>query len=124
MGGLALDGKLSLKVPNNYPCYISLVNSRRNKVDFTLYGTAFNTSVFMMKINYPFNASNYTMVEFGKTYHIQKTDDITILYLGSLIDQNTTSLIEWKKIPEPLSAIRALANLAVIASALFIGFMI
>ena len=48
MGGLALDGKLSLKVPNNYPCYISLVNSRRNKVDFTLYGAAFNTSVFMM----------------------------------------------------------------------------
>jgi hypothetical protein len=73
MGGLALDGKLSLKVPSNYPCYISLVNSRRNKVDFTLFGTAQNISVFIMQITFsihPFNASNYTLVEFGKTYRI------------------------------------------------------
>ena len=93
MGGLALDGKQLLNIPSNYPCYISLVNSRRNKVDFTLFGAPINTTVFMMRINYPFNSSNYTMVDFGKPYRIDKSDDITILYLGSIINANTTSLI-------------------------------
>ena len=64
----------------------------------------------MMQINYPFNTTNYTQVEFGRPYRIEKSYDITILYLGSIVDANTTSMIEWKKIPDPqvLGAINVL----------------
>ena len=125
MGGLSLDGKQMIKVPHNYPCYISLVNSRRNKVDFTVYGAPVNTTAFMMQINYPFNATNYTLLEFGKPYRIEKNYDITILYLGSIIDGNSTSLIEWKKIPDPasLQGVLTMASLLVTLTLGAIGLL-
>ena len=102
MGGLSIDGKSSLTVPYNFPCYISLVNSRHNNIDFTLYGAPVNQTAFMMRINYPFSVSDYNVLEFGKAYRINKADDITILYLGSIVEANTTSFLEWKSVPDPV----------------------
>jgi len=120
MGGLALDGKQLIKIPHNYPCYISLVNSRKNLVDITLFGNSVKTSAFIQQISYPFNATNYTLLEFGKPYRIEKNYDITILYLGSIIDANTTSLIEWKKIPDPVG-LQGVINLASMLVTLSLG---
>ncbi len=89
IGGYGLDGKQALEVPNDKPCYVQLVNSRRNQIEFSLKGE--NVTAYMMRINYPFNTTNYTRMENGKAYRISKADDMTILYLGSTVEQQAVS---------------------------------
>ena len=54
-----------------------------------------------MILTYPFNITNYTKVNLGEKMRVAKTEDITLIYLGSTNNQNTTSMFEWKNIPDP-----------------------
>ena len=62
-GGYGSEGKAEIEVPMNRPCYISLVNSRRNNFDIDLKGE--NITAYKMIITYPFNVTNYTQMSLG-----------------------------------------------------------
>ena len=56
-----------------------------------------------MILTYPYNMTNYTMVNLGEKMRLAKTEDITLIYLGSTNNQNTTSMFQWKNIPDPVA---------------------
>ena len=82
------------------PCYISLINNRRNNIDYSFAGT--NISAFKMILTYPYNITNYTMLPIGEKMRVSKSEDMTLIYLGSISNQNTTSMFSWKNIPDPV----------------------
>ena len=88
-GGFGSDGKIDIEVPTDKPCYISLVNNRRNNIDYSIAGS--NITAYRMIITYPYNVTNYTMMPLGQTIRLAKSEDITLIYLGSLNNQNATS---------------------------------
>ena len=99
-GGFGSEGKFNFEVPMDKPCYISLINNRRNNIDYSLAGS--NITAFKMILTYPYNLTNYTMVPLGQTMRLSKSEDITLIYLGSIYNQNTTSMFQWKNIPDPV----------------------
>ena len=55
-----------------------------------------------MILTYPYNMTNYTMVNLGENMRLAKSEDMTLIYLGSTNNQNTTSMFKWKNIPDPV----------------------
>ena len=72
---------MNIEVPTDKPCFISLINNRRNNIDYSLVGS--NITAFKMILTYPYNMTNYTKVNIGEKMHVAKTEDITLIYLGS-----------------------------------------
>ncbi len=54
-GGFKSQGKLTIEVPTDKPCYISLLNLRKNNIDFKFSGE--NVQVFKMALTFPFNVT-------------------------------------------------------------------
>ena len=88
-GGFGQDGKVDIEVPTDKPCYISLINNRRNNIDYSLAGS--DILAYRMIITYPYNVTNYTMVPLGQTIRLAKSEDMTLIYLGSVNNQTMTS---------------------------------
>ncbi len=97
-GGFGLDGEIEIEVPTDKPCYISLINNRRNNIDYSLAGS--DILAYRMIISYPYNITNYTMVPLGQTIRVAKSEDMTLIYLGSVNNWNSTSIFKWKNVPD------------------------
>ena len=121
-GGFGSDGKIDIEVPTDKPCYISLVNNRRNNIDYSIAGS--NITAYRMIITYPYNVTNYTMMPLGQTIRLAKSEDITLIYLGSLNSQNATSTFQWKNIPDAVKGALSLSLtlITVISATLFVIF--
>ena len=55
-----------------------------------------------MILTFPYNMTNYTMVPLGQKMRLAKSEDMTMIYLGSINNQNTSSIFQWKNIPDPV----------------------
>ena len=121
-GGFGSDGKIDIEVPTDKPCYISLVNNRRNNIDYSIAGS--NITAYRMIITYPYNVTNYTMMPLGQTIRLAKSEDITLIYLGSLNNQNGTSTFQWKNIPDAVKSALSLSLtlITVFSATLFVIF--
>ena len=55
----------------------------------------------MMKIDFPFETTSYLKLDQGKSTRINPEDHMTYIYLGSMVNQDVLTTLEWSKYVEP-----------------------
>lgn len=91
VGGYGTSGSFNVTAPMDKPCYISLINMRLNRLDVSVQGV--NVQAQMVTLNFPFNSSvsKNMNTSTGAPSRINGVDQVTYIYLGSVVNKNSTS---------------------------------
>ena len=93
MGGFEVNDSSSISAPANYPCAITLFNSKGEDLDVTI--TGFGVKSFATKITLPFEKTSYG--QYKEDFRITPTDDVVMFYVGSVTGESSSGGIIWTK---------------------------
>ena len=99
VGAAPAEGSMNIDVPINMPCYVQLINNKQTRMEIKLEATD-SVRASIMTLDFPFNTSKFEDMTLNSPYRINTVDQMTFIYLGSVVNQNTTSRLMWKKVPD------------------------